>query len=35
MDLRIICRFLGKISLAEAAVTAIPLTLALMYQEEA
>lgn len=35
MDFRIVCRFLGKISLAEAAVTVIPLVLALVYREEA
>ena len=34
MDLRVVCRFLGRISLAEACVTCVPLFLALGFRDE-
>ena len=34
MDFRVICRFLGRISIAEAVVTIIPMVLALIYREK-
>ena len=34
MDLRVVCRFLGRISLAEACVTCVPLFLALGFGDE-
>lgn len=34
MDYRVVCRFLGQISLAEAGVTCVPLLMALVYWED-
>ena len=34
MDYRVVCRFRGQISLAEAGVTCVPLLMALVYWED-